>query len=105
MNGIKNICSLISFLIIIGVLFNTCAPDRNPVVPLEQERPSFVEIDYPSNKISDYFGINVFDKQKMQKYLSIEVSRLRSTTSWKRLVIVEAIACDLSKDSDEPCII
>ena len=31
-----------------------------------------VEIDYPSNKISDYFGINVFDKQKMQKYLSLE---------------------------------
>ncbi len=31
-----------------------------------------VEIDYPSNKISDYFGINVFDKQKMQKYLSVE---------------------------------
>ncbi len=31
-----------------------------------------VEIDYPSNQISDYFGINVFDKQKMQKYLSLE---------------------------------
>ena len=31
-----------------------------------------VEIDYPSNKISDYFGIDVFDKQKMQKYLSLE---------------------------------
>jgi len=31
-----------------------------------------VEINYPSNKISDYFGIDVFDKQKMQKYLSLE---------------------------------
>jgi len=27
---------------------------------------------YPSNKISDYFGIRVFDQQKMQKYLSKE---------------------------------
>ncbi len=29
-------------------------------------------LNYPSNKISDYFGINVFDQQKMQKYLSKE---------------------------------
>ena len=29
-------------------------------------------IDYPSNKASDYFGINVFDKSKMKKYLSKE---------------------------------
>ena len=34
-----------------------------------------VEIDYPNNKISDFFGINVFDKQKMQKYLSLEAYR------------------------------
>ncbi len=34
-----------------------------------------VEVEYPSKKISDYYGINVFDKQKMQKYLSIEAYR------------------------------
>ncbi len=34
-----------------------------------------VEIEYPSQKISDFFGINVFDEQKMQKYLSIEAYR------------------------------
>ena len=34
-----------------------------------------VEIKNPSNKISDYFGINVFDPQKMQKYLSLEAYR------------------------------
>lgn len=28
------------------------------------------EFEYPEKKTSDYFGINVFDKQKMQKYLS-----------------------------------
>ncbi len=32
-------------------------------------------IEYPSNKISDYFGINVFDRHKMQKYLSLEAYR------------------------------
>jgi glutamine synthetase len=31
-----------------------------------------VEVTYPSKKISDFFGINVFDQQKMQKYLSME---------------------------------
>ncbi len=31
-----------------------------------------VEVTYPSKKISDYFGMNVFDKYKMQKYLSME---------------------------------
>ncbi len=30
------------------------------------------EVQFPSNKISDYFGIRVFDQQKMQKYLSKE---------------------------------
>ncbi len=30
------------------------------------------EVLFPSNKISDYFGIRVFDQQKMQKYLSKE---------------------------------
>ena len=34
-----------------------------------------VEVENPSNKISDYFGVNVFDEQKMQKYLSIEAYR------------------------------
>jgi glutamine synthetase len=31
-----------------------------------------VKVEAPSNMISDYFGINVFDKKKMQKYLSTE---------------------------------
>lgn len=31
-----------------------------------------VKISYPHKKTSDYFGINVFDKEKMQKYLSKE---------------------------------
>ena len=29
-----------------------------------------VQIEYPSKKTSDFFGVNVFDKEKMQKYLS-----------------------------------
>jgi glutamine synthetase len=29
-----------------------------------------IQIDYPSKKTSDFFGVNVFDKEKMQKYLS-----------------------------------
>ena len=35
-------------------------------------RREAVKVEYPSNKVSDYYGINVFDKQKMQKYLSQE---------------------------------
>jgi len=31
-----------------------------------------VPVVYPSNKVSDYFGINVFDLAKMQKYLTNE---------------------------------
>jgi len=31
-----------------------------------------VEFNYPSNKVSDFFGCNVFDLKKMQKYLSSE---------------------------------
>jgi glutamine synthetase len=31
-----------------------------------------VHIDYPSEKISEYFGVNVFDHKTMQKYLSLE---------------------------------
>jgi glutamine synthetase len=31
-----------------------------------------VKVDYPSEKISDYFGVNVFDQKTMQKYLSLE---------------------------------
>ncbi|MFC2115111.1 glutamine synthetase III [Bacteroidota bacterium] len=38
-------------------------------------RRQAVEVKYPSPKISDYFGINVFDKEKMQKYLSQEAYR------------------------------
>lgn len=38
-----------------------------------RRQPAAVE--YPSNKISDYFGINVFDRHKMQKYLSLEAYR------------------------------
>ena len=34
-----------------------------------------VEIVYPSNKTSDYFGQNVFGKEKMKKYLSKEAYR------------------------------
>lgn len=34
-----------------------------------------VAVAFPSNKISDYYGINVFDPQKMQKYLSLEAYR------------------------------
>ena len=30
------------------------------------------KVDYPSIKTSDYFGMNVFDKDKMQRYLSAE---------------------------------
>jgi glutamine synthetase len=30
------------------------------------------KVDYPSTKATDYFGINVFDKAKMKKYLSKE---------------------------------
>lgn len=29
-----------------------------------------IQIDYPFKKTSDFFGVNVFDKEKMQKYLS-----------------------------------
>ena len=29
----------------------------------------------PSSKVSDFYGINVFDKEKMHKYLSKEVFR------------------------------
>ncbi|MDB5141888.1 MAG: glutamine synthetase type, partial [Mucilaginibacter sp.] len=31
---------------------------------------SIIEVKLPSNKISDYFSSNVFDKQKMKEYLS-----------------------------------
>lgn len=31
-----------------------------------------LEVNYPSNRISDYFGDKVFDKRKMEKYLSRE---------------------------------
>src|SRR4030042_4159003 len=34
-----------------------------------------VPVNYPSNKISDYFGTNVFDLAKMQKYLTSEAFR------------------------------
>ena len=31
-----------------------------------------VQVEYPSEKVSDYFGINVFNQKTMQKYLSLE---------------------------------
>jgi glutamine synthetase len=34
-----------------------------------------VKVEYPSEKVSDYFGINVFDQKTMQKYLSLEAFR------------------------------
>jgi len=33
---------------------------------------SIQEVNFPANKISDYFGSNVFDKKKMKEYLSKE---------------------------------
>jgi len=38
----------------------------------ELNNRSVINIELPSNKISDYFGENVFDLPKMQKYLSKE---------------------------------
>ncbi|MCF6366494.1 MAG: glutamine synthetase III [Bacteroidales bacterium] len=38
----------------------------------ELNKRSIKTIEFPSNKISDYFGTNVFDLQKMQKHLSKE---------------------------------
>ena len=35
-------------------------------------RRQAVKVDYPSQRISEYFGINVFDPRTMQKYLSQE---------------------------------
>jgi len=32
-----------------------------------------MQFEFPEQKVSDYFGIHVFDKQKMRKYLSAEV--------------------------------
>ncbi|MEE9461268.1 MAG: glutamine synthetase III, partial [Bacteroidales bacterium] len=34
-----------------------------------------VKVEYPSEKVSDYFDINVFDQKTMQKYLSLEAFR------------------------------
>lgn len=36
----------------------------------EAQSRKHVHIEYPTKKTSDYFGINVFDKKKMQEYLS-----------------------------------
>ncbi len=38
----------------------------------ELNKRSVIKVKFPSVKISDYFGTNVFDLQKMQKYLSKE---------------------------------
>ncbi len=38
----------------------------------ELNKRSVIDVKFPSVKISDYFGTNVFDLQKMQKYLSKE---------------------------------
>ena len=34
---------------------------------LANRRP--VKVDYPSEKLSDYYGDHVFDRKKMQEYL------------------------------------
>ena len=46
-----------------------------------------VEVKYPSERISDFYGINVFDRGKMQKYLSKEAykSVLLSIESWSTI--------------------
>ena len=41
----------------------------------EVSRRQPVAVEYPSNKISDYYGINVFDLPKMEKYLSKDAFR------------------------------
>ena len=33
------------------------------------------EVNFPSNEISDYFGLNVFDRPKMEKFLNREAFR------------------------------
>ncbi|MFC2097427.1 glutamine synthetase III [Bacteroidota bacterium] len=46
-----------------------------------------VDVKYPSKKISDFFGVNVFDRKKMQKYLSNDAfnSVLQSIESWSSI--------------------
>jgi len=46
-----------------------------------------VEVKYPSVRVSDYYGENVFDRVKMQKYLSKEAydSVLLSIDSWSSI--------------------
>lgn len=38
---------------------------------LANRRP--VKVDYPSEKLSDYYGDHVFDRKKMQEYLPSEL--------------------------------
>ena len=46
-----------------------------------------VEVKYPSVRVSDYYGENVFDRVKMQNYLSKEAydSVLLSIDSWSSI--------------------
>ena len=44
---------------------------RKKAVELAQSRPR-VEVNLPGNKISDFYGNNVFDKEKMKEHLSPE---------------------------------
>ncbi|MCS6821139.1 MAG: glutamine synthetase III [Microscillaceae bacterium] len=45
---------------------------RFKAIEVAQSRPS-VEVSLPSHKISDYFGINVFNKEAMRAHLSTEM--------------------------------
>lgn len=46
-----------------------------------------VKVTHPGTKASDYFGVNVFDKEKMHKYLSKDVYKqlIEATTSGQRI--------------------
>ncbi len=46
-----------------------------------------VKVEFPSERISEFYAINVFDREKMQKYLSKEAykSVLLSMESWSSI--------------------
>ena len=47
-----------------------------------------VQVELPKGRVSDYFGINVFDQEKMKHYLSEEAyeSVMQSTLESKRII-------------------
>ena len=45
---------------------------------LANRRP--VKVDYPSEKLSDYYGDHVFDRKKMQEYLPSEAYKAKPST-------------------------